>query len=242
MGLILFLFACVSFLYAMVGHGGASGYLAVMAITEYPPEFIRTNALILNLLVSAIAFIQFYRGGHFLSRPFFRLIIFSVPFSLIGGLFPLLDMAFRIILSAMLFLAALGIAIRPAEKKKLNELPWFWATITGSIIGLISGLTGIGGGVLLSPVLLLAGWANQKQTAALSAAFIFVNSLSGLSGRLISGAAIDSQVIWMALIVVITAFAGAWLGAGKFKSNSLKWALTAVLFVAAIKLLLEAFR
>lgn len=142
----------------------------------------------------------------------------------------------------MLFFAALGIALRPAEKKIIHELPWIWAGISGSTIGLISGLTGIGGGVLLSPILLLAGWANQKQTAALSAAFIFVNSLSGLSGRLISGAAIDSNIVWMAVMVVSTAFFGAWLGARKFNSNSLKWALTAVLFVAAIKLLLEAIR
>ncbi len=236
---LLILFALVAFLYSTVGHGGASGYLAVMALLGYSAELARTDALILNLVVSAVAFIQYHKGGYFRSAVFFKLAGFSVPFALLGGFVKLNDNGYQFLLSLVLLLAAVGIAFKPAEKETTRPFPFITAALIGSCIGLISGMTGIGGGVLLSPLLLLAGWAKQKEAAALSAAFIFVNSCSGLAGRFLGGAALDPNIYWMALTALASALAGAWLGAHKYRPVALKWILAVVLITAAVKILIE---
>lgn len=230
-------FALIAFLYASVGHGGASGYLAVMALLGYAPEQARPDALLLNLAVSAMAFWQYRQGGYFVWRDFLWLAAFSVPMALLGGMTPLTDDVYHLLLGVVLLLAAVSVAFRPAEAGNIRSLPAWLAAVLGAGIGLVSGLTGIGGGVILSPVLLLAGYARQKQAAAISAAFIFVNSLSGFAGWLQQGKSLDPNLPWMLLLATSAGLAGAWLGARRYTPSTLKWVLAAVLLVAAGRLL-----
>ena len=231
-------FALVAFLYAGVGHGGGSGYLAVMALCSYYGYLARPDALVLNLVVSGMAFLQFYKGGYFKLRDFLWLAIFSVPMAFLGGLTPIEDALYKRVLGVMLMSASVLMIFRPAEPKKISEMPPAAGAIIGSVIGFASGLTGIGGGVWLSPILLLAGWAGQKQTAALSSAFIFVNSLSGLLGWVKADKPWDENLPVMIAIVLIFGGLGAWLGAGKYQSKAMKWLLATVLGIASVKLLM----
>ena len=231
-------FALVAFLYAGVGHGGGSGYLAVMALCSYYGYLARPDALVLNLVVSGMAFFQFYKGGYFKLRDFLWLAIFSVPMAFLGGLTPIEDALYKRILGVMLMSASVLMIFRPAEPKNISEMPLAAGAIIGSVIGFASGLTGIGGGVWLSPILLLAGWAGQKQTAALSSAFIFVNSLSGLLGWVKADKPWDENLPVMIAIVLIFGGLGAWLGAGKYQSKAMKWLLATVLGIASVKLLM----
>ena len=237
--LLLICFALVAFLYASVGHGGASGYLAVMAILGYAQTQAKPDALILNIAVSGIAFFHFYRSGFFVRRDFLWLSFFSVPMALLGGLTPLSDHIYHRLLSAMLLLAAFFIVFKPAESLHIRRIPAFAAAAIGMGIGLLSGLTGIGGGVILSPLMLLAGWASQKQAAALSAAFILVNSISGLTGWLSQNRTIDENLIFMLPVVLAGGFAGSYLGANQYRAKALKWLLALVLFVASVRLFLQ---
>jgi uncharacterized membrane protein YfcA len=230
-------FALVAFLYAGVGHGGGSGYLAVMALCSYHAYLARPDALLLNLVVSGTAFMQFYRGGYFKLRDFLWLAGFSVPMAFLGGLVPIQDELYKKLLGVMLLSASAMMVFRPAEPNNVKQLPVLAAAVIGAVIGFVSGLTGIGGGVWLSPILLLAGWARQKETAALSSAFIFVNSLSGLLGWIRTDKPWDENLPVMIGIVLISGGLGAWLGAVKYRSAAMKWLLALVLGIAAVKLL-----
>ena len=231
-------FAMVAFLYAGVGHGGGSGYLAIMALCGYTAYLARPDALVLNLVVSGMAFLQFHKGGYFKLRDFLWLACFSVPMAFLGGLTPIEAALYRKILGVMLMSASMLMVFRPAEPKKISEMPPRAGAIIGSVIGFASGLTGIGGGVWLSPILLLAGWAGQKQTAALSSAFIFVNSLSGLLGWIKADQSWDDNLPVMIGFVLVFGGLGAWLGAAKYQSKAMKWLLALVLGIASVKLLM----
>ena len=184
----IYLFYCllfvIAFLYASVGHGGASGYLALMAIFSVAPEVMKPTALLLNLFVSSVSFIQFYRGGHFKWKIFLPLAVASVPMAFAGGLVTVDGRIYKNILGLLLLIPIVRFLffanIKVEEMKKSNVA---LSVLIGAVIGFLSGLIGIGGGIILSPVLLLLKWTDQKQTAAISAAFIFVNSLSGLFGH-----------------------------------------------------------
>jgi len=234
-------FAVVAFLYAGVGHGGGSGYLAVMALCSYNANnanLARPDALVLNLVVSGMAFLQFQKGGFFKLRDFLWLAGFSVPMAFLGGLTPIEDALYKKILGVMLMSASVLMVFRPAEPKNVSEMPTIAVAIIGSVIGFASGLTGIGGGVWLSPILLLAGWAGQKQTAALSSAFIFVNSLSGLLGWVNADKPWDENLPVMMGIVLVFGGLGAWLGTAKYQPKAMKWLLALVLGIASVKLLM----
>jgi len=234
-------FAVVAFLYAGVGHGGGSGYLAVMALCSYNANnanLARPDALVLNLVVSGMAFLQFQKGGFFKLRDFLWLAGFSVPMAFLGGLTPIEDALYKKILGVMLMSASVLMVFRPAEPKNVSEIPTIAVAIIGSVIGFASGLTGIGGGVWLSPILLLAGWAGQKQTAALSSAFIFVNSLSGLLGWVNADKPWDENLPVMMGIVLVFGGLGAWLGTAKYQPKAMKWLLALVLGIASVKLLM----
>lgn len=169
----------IAFLYASVGHGGASGYLALMAIFSFSPEVMKPTALLLNLFVSAVSFIQFYRGGHFKWKIFWPFAIASVPMAFAGAHITVDGFIYKKILGALLIIPVIRFFFFPnikvGEIKKTN---FALSLLIGGAIGFLSGMIGIGGGIILSPVLLLLKWTDQKQTAAISAAFIFVNSLS----------------------------------------------------------------
>lgn len=233
--ILLFL---VAFLYASVGHGGASGYLALMAIFSIAPDVMKPTALLLNLFVSLTSFIQFYRGGYFRMKLFLPFALASVPFAFIGGLITIDASIYKQILGWLLLLPVIRFLffnkIKVEEQKQYSLL---LAILIGAMIGFLSGLIGIGGGIILSPVLLLLHWANMKQTAAISALFIFVNSLSGLAGQLTKGLHFTTDMYLYVVIAFIGGLAGAYYGSMKVKQGALKYLLATVLLIAAVKLL-----
>ena len=228
----------IAFLYASVGHGGASGYLALMAIFSFSPQVMKPTALLLNLFVSTVSFIQFYRGGHFKWKIFLPFAIASVPMAFVGGLITIDGTIYKKILGLLLIIPVIRFLffsnIKVEEKKESNIA---LSVLIGALIGFLSGLIGIGGGIILSPVLLLLKWTDQKQTAAISAAFIFVNSLSGLFGQLKKGIYFSADMYAYVAIAFVAGLCGAYFGSLKFKQTILKNTLGLVLALAAYKLL-----
>jgi uncharacterized membrane protein YfcA len=235
----LLLLFIVAFLYAAVGHGGASGYLALMAVFGMLPEIMKPTALLLNLFVSLSAFVLFYKEGHFKWKIFLPFALASIPFSFLGGMIALDASIYKKILGVLLLIPVVRLAAFPNKDiHDLKQSTFFLSLLIGACIGFLSGLIGIGGGIILSPVLLLLAWTNQKQTAAISALFIFVNSLSGLAGQLTKGINFQSEMFILVGVAFAGGSVGAWLGAKKFNQNILKYLLATVLLMASVKLLL----
>ena len=236
--LLLFL---VAFLYASVGHGGASGYLALMAIFSITPEVMRPTALLLNLFVSLTAFIQFYRGKHFLLKIFLPLAIASVPMAFLGGIIAIDINIYKKMLGILLLFPIMRfLFFRNADITEMKPANTVLSLIIGGIIGLLSGLIGIGGGIILSPILLLLKWTNQKQTAAISALFIFVNSLSGLAGQLTKGIHFNADMYVYVAVAFTGGILGSYFGSLRFNQSVLKNVLACVLMLAVYKLLYTA--
>jgi uncharacterized membrane protein YfcA len=238
--LILFyiLLFLVAFLYSSVGHGGASGYLALMALFSITPDVMKPTALLLNLFVSLTSFIQFYRGKHFNWKIFLPFAITSVPMAFVGGMISVDDNVYKKILGLLLIIPIVRFLffgnIKVEEIKKPNFL---LSLIIGAAIGFLSGLIGIGGGIILSPVLLLLKWADMKKTAAISAIFIFVNSLSGLAGQLQKGINFSTDMYAYVAVAFVGGLCGAYFGSLKLNQNFLKYLLAIVLIIASYKLL-----
>ncbi|MEP7277152.1 MAG: sulfite exporter TauE/SafE family protein [Bacteroidota bacterium] len=233
--ILLFL---VAFLYASVGHGGASGYLALMAIFSIAPDVMKPTALLLNLFVSLTSFIQFYRGQHFKWKIFLPLALASVPMAFAGGVVTVDGHIYKKMLGMLLLIPIirfLFFANIPDSELKKSSIGL--SILIGAFIGFLSGLIGIGGGIILSPILLLLKWTNQKQTAAISALFIFVNSISGLAGQLTRGVHFSPDMITYVIIAFVAGLFGAYFGSLKFKQAILKNVLAVVLMLAAYKLL-----
>jgi len=227
----------VAFLYSSVGHGGASGYLALMALFSISPEVMKPTALLLNLFVSLTSFIQFYRGKHFNWKIFLPFAMASVPMAYAGGLITIDADIYKKILGILLLVPIIRFLffanIKVEELKKSNP---YVSLLIGAAIGFLSGLIGIGGGIILSPVLLLLKWTDKKQTAAISALFIFVNSLSGLAGQLTRGINFNPDMYAYVAVAFVGGICGAYYGSLKFKQNILRYMLAIVLMVAAYKL------
>ena len=235
----LLLLFIVAFLYAAVGHGGASGYLALMAVFGMMPEIMKPTALLLNLFVSLSAFVLFYKEGHFKWIIFLPFALASIPFSFLGGMISLDASIYKKILGVLLLIPVVRLAAFPnKDYYDLKPSTLFLSLLIGACIGFLSGLIGIGGGIILSPVLLLLAWTNQKQTAAISALFIFVNSLSGLAGQLTKGINFQSEMFVLVGVAFAGGSVGAWFGARKFNQNILKYLLATVLLMTSVKLLL----
>jgi uncharacterized membrane protein YfcA len=228
----------VAFLYASVGHGGASGYLALMAIFSIAPDVMKPTALLLNLFVSLTSFIQFYRGGHFNWKIFLPFAVASVPMAFVGGLVTIDAVIYKKILGVLLLIPVIRFLffsnIKVDERKQVNIII---AVLIGAAIGFFSGLIGIGGGIILSPILLLLRWTDMKQTAAISALFIFVNSLSGLAGQLTKGIHFTPDMYTYVVIAFVGGLLGAYFGSARLKQKALGFMLAAVLGIASFKLL-----
>jgi uncharacterized membrane protein YfcA len=174
----------VAVLYSSVGHAGASGYLAVMALLSVAPQVSRPTALVLNIFVAVVAAFQFTRAGFFDWRIFLSFAATSVPFAFVGGMIVLPTNVHKILLGAVLLIAAARLAWNWTAEERQIVAPSVWlALILGALMGLLSGLTGVGGGIFLTPVLLLTSWTETKKAAGISAMFILVNSVSGLLGN-----------------------------------------------------------
>ena len=238
--LILLAIFLVAVLYSSVGHGGASGYLAVMAFLVVAPEVTRPTALVLNLFVASIGTIQFYRAGHFSWRIFLPFAASSIPMALVGGMIHLPTNVYKIVLGVVLCLAAIRLAVKLKNDDEANEPPISACLLIGAVIGLLSGLVGVGGGIFLTPVLLLMRWAETRVAAGVSVLFILVNSAAGLIGQYSRGAleSLPSEVwIWI-VAAVAGGMIGSTLGSRKFNSITLRRVLAAVLVFAGLKLIL----
>lgn len=232
----LTLIAIVAFLYASVGHGGASGYLALMILFGTQPALMKSSALMLNLFVSMTSFIQFYRGGYFRWKLFYPFALTSIPLSFIGARLPITDSLYKQLLAVALIIAIGRMLIQPSENEEDKPTSLTGSLVIGAVIGLLSGMLGIGGGIILSPVILLFRWAKMKETAAISALFIFVNSISGLLGLLSKGVNLNTQTIsWIAVAFVGGLF-GAYFGSKRFNVPTLRYILAFVLIIACVKL------
>jgi len=232
---LILLLAIMAFLYASVGHGGASGYLAVMAIFAIAPSIMKQTALLLNLGVSLMSFIAFFRQGFFKWKLFWPFALGSIPAAFIGAKIPLTDSTYKQILGFCLLMAVIRMVWQVKEEKS-NALNPMIGVFIGGIIGLLSGMIGIGGGIILSPLLLLFRWASIKEAAAVSALFIFVNSVSGLAG-LKTWIPIDqNQMMYWLIASLMGGFIGALWGSKIASNRKVKGILALVLIIASLKL------
>lgn len=228
----------VAFLYSSVGHAGASGYIALMAIFGLAPETIKPVALVLNILVASLGAWQFSRAGHFswsLFRPFALL---SVPAAFAGGALNLPAHAFRAAVGVILLLSALRFIVRPAENDHIRPPALPAALGVGAGLGLLSGLTGTGGGVFLTPLLLIMGWAGTRTAAAISALFILVNSVAGLLGNLAATREMPALAAPLLLAAGTGGWLGAYLGSNRFEVGLIRRLLAVVMVLAGCKLIL----
>src|SRR5688572_7365789 len=183
--LIAFCLLVIGFLYSSVGHGGASGYIALLSLFGIVPAHYKSLILILNIIVASLAFIQYYRAGYFKWSLCWPFIIASIPLAFVGSKIPIHDDYYNFFLGiALIFPIIRLLGFFPSDKNENKVLPLKAALIIGAIIGLVSGVLSIGGGIFLSPVIILFAWGNAKEAAAVSALFIVVNSVSGLLGSL----------------------------------------------------------
>lgn len=237
--IFLLVLPIVAFMYAAVGHGGASGYLALMALFSFAPETMKPTALLLNLFVAAISFIHYAKSGYFNKKLFFSFAVASIPLSFLGGTIEIDAAIYKKILAVLLVFAILKMLnVFGKETDEVKKIKTWQGMTAGGVIGFFSGLIGIGGGIILSPLILLMKWGKMKEAAAVSALFIWVNSAAGMTGQLSSGVKVDAQAFVLVAIAVIGGFLGGYLGSKKLNNNILRYMLAFVLFIACLKLFL----
>ena len=224
-------------LYSSVGHAGASGYLAAMALFGLAPAVMKPTALILNILVAVIATLKFYRAGYFSWKLFQPLAFASVPFAFIGGVVSLPGYLYKPIVGWVLLYAAYRLLAGKGVKPDVSPPTWRPLVASGAVIGLLSGLTGVGGGIFLSPLLLFLGWAETRQVSGVAAAFILVNSVAGLLGHYSAVSYVPSEVLAWAPAAVLGGWIGAQYGSRRLPAPIILKLLSAVLLVAGLKML-----
>ncbi len=234
------LILAAALLYSSVGHAGASGYLAAMALFGLAPDVMKPTALVLNLVVATVGTIRFASAGHFEWKIFWPLAALSMPMAFLGGMTKLPISTYKIILGCVLLFAAWRLVVKPTTQAPAGLRPVAVprALIFGAIIGLLSGLTGVGGGIFLSPLLLFLGWADVKKTAGISVAFILVNSAAGLLGHLASVRNVPHEIVWWAPAALLGGIIGAELGSRRLEPLTMRRLLSVVLIVAGVKMLL----
>jgi uncharacterized membrane protein YfcA len=239
--LLLVLSACIAamaILYSSVGHGGASGYIAILALFSIAPAAFKPTALVLNILVSAIAAIYFSRAGHFSWHLFWPFAATSLPFSFLGGYLRLPTHVYQPLVGIVLLASACRLFPRK-DRETTGELrPSITAALmVGAVLGFLSGLTGVGGGIFLSPLLLLLGWARVKEVSAVAALFILVNSIAGLLGHIGSLQTMPRYVPILAMAAFAGGITGSFFGSNRIPAAGIVRALSVVLIIAGFKLL-----
>jgi uncharacterized membrane protein YfcA len=228
---------CIAFLYSSVGHAGASGYIAVMTLFSLAPAEIKPTALALNILVASVGSWQFWRAGHFSWRLFWPFAILSFPLAYVGGYLNLPTHIFKVLVGVVLLFSAIRFVMPQIAEAESHAPSRPVAIGVGAFLGLLSGLTGTGGGIFLTPILLLMRWATTKNAAAVSALFILLNSISGLLGNISATKSIPTFALPLGIAVVIGGAMGSYLGSNKLQPSTIKRLLAVVLTIAGFKLI-----
>ena len=239
-----FLFLIIAVLYSSVGHAGSSGYLAIMALLSFAPETIKPTSLILNIIVASIASYKYIKSNYFDRKIFLILIATSLPAAFIGGYLTISPKYFKLIAGLFLILAAGLLIIREYSKNndsKIVKMPVPWGLTIGLIIGIISGLIGVGGGIFLSPIIIMANWTSVKNASGIAALFILVNSISGLAGHLTAINQVDYNIIYWIIAVIIGGLTGSYLGTAKLQNKIIIACLFLVLMTAGLKFVFVDF-
>ncbi len=239
----------IAMLYSAVGHGGASGYLAILSFFAFSPDEMASTALTLNILVAGLAFITFHQARYFSWRLTWPFIVTSIPAAFAGGRLAVPHETYYLVLAVVLLFAAfrLGWRLPEGEAGEIRDVPPdqqvapIAALSAGGGIGLLSGMVGVGGGIFLSPLMLLMRWADVRHTAATAALFIVVNALAGLAGRYSRDALIIGDLLPLLVAGFLGGVVGSWLGARSMTGQRLRQVLVLVLLVAAVKLVLLSF-
>ena len=239
---ILICIPFIAFLYASVGHGGASGYIALMYLFSFSDTTIKPIALTMNLFVAGIAFYHYWKSGYFKFNLFIYFALGSIPLSFLGGYLQVSPLIYNSILAVFLVFSIIKLAGGEKGQMTNQHFNAFIAVAVGAGIGFSSGLIGIGGGIILTPILVLFNWASIKEAAAISALFIWVNSFAGLSGQLLQGVEIPELAWPMIGAAILGGFLGSYLGANKVKQSIVKGLLITVLSIACIKLLFSIWQ
>lgn len=237
---VLALIALAAALYASVGHGGASGYLAVMTLFGMAPAFMKPAALSMNVAVAGYVFYRLWHAGHFDWRLFAPFAIASIPFAALGGAWTLHEAWYRWLVGAALLLAAVRLFSESRDTKPRARPHVALAMLIGALLGFLSGLTGVGGGIFLSPILLLLRWTTMRQNAAMAAAFILVNSLAALAGHAGSGKPWPADIPYFVFAALAGGLIGAELTVRRLAPVTLKKLLGVVLVIAGLKMFLTA--
>jgi uncharacterized membrane protein YfcA len=227
----------IAFLYSSVGHAGASGYIAVMALWGFAPTVIRPTALVLNILVATIGAFQFWRAGHFRWELFWPFALLSVPAAYLGGYLQLPAYILKIVIGLVLLFSAARLFSRRGDPVDIHPPSLPVSIGTGGAIGFLSGLTGTGGGLFLTPLMLFCHWAKTKQASAVSALFILVNSISGLVGFVSAKQSIPTLAMILAAAAVTGGAIGSYLGSRRFPVRTISILLATVLVIAGAKLI-----
>ena len=238
--LAFLLFLLIATLYSSVGHAGASGYLAVMALLSFAPETIKPTSLVLNIAVAGIAGWRYLRAGCFDRKVFWSLALVAIPMAFIGGALQLPAQAFKVVAGVFLLASAALMAWRAVQRPvevDVRNMPWHTAGIIALPIGLLSGIIGVGGGIFLSPVLIAGRFAAVRTVSGIAALFIFVNSIAGLLGRLSTDLTVEPFLPWWLLAVVAGGLFGSHLGVSRFGARAILAALFLVLLTAGLKML-----
>ncbi|MBX2977686.1 MAG: sulfite exporter TauE/SafE family protein [Flavobacteriales bacterium] len=238
--LALLLFLLIATLYSSVGHAGASGYLAVMALLSFAPETIKPTSLVLNIAVAGIASWRYLRAGCFDRKVFWPLALVAIPMAFIGGTMQLPAQAFRIVAGVFL-LASAGLmawrAVQQTIEVQVRTMPWYSAAIIALPIGLLSGIIGVGGGIFLSPVLIAGRYAALRTVSGIAALFILLNSVAGLLGQWSAGTTLEPFLPLWLLAVVAGGLFGSYLGVSRLGSRAILATLVAVLVTAGLKMI-----
>tara|TARA_X000001036_G_scaffold439936_1_gene493201 strand:+ start:2866 stop:3597 length:732 start_codon:yes stop_codon:yes gene_type:complete len=237
---LIFLFILIPFismLFSSVGHGGASGYLALMSLFLFPVIEMKSTALLLNIFVSGIAFYNYYRFKYFNKKLFFSFAIGSIPAAFIGGNLIIDVEIYKNILGFFLLFAAAKFLYNHDDIKIKKRINYFISLIFGTLIGFFSGLIGIGGGIILTPLILLLKWGNVKTAAGVSSLFIFFNSISGFLGLIFLEIHPSNNSFLLLILAIIGGLIGSYYGSRKWNNQILKYLLAIVLFIASFKLI-----
>jgi uncharacterized protein len=236
--LLAVLFFATAILYSSVGNAGASGYLAAMTLVGFAPEMMKPTALLLNIIVACITVVRFYRAGHFSWPLFWPFTVASVPCAFLGGALVLSGPFYQGLVGVVMVFAAYRLFwYADQATRRPTAVPRGMALLLGAGLGLVSGLTGVGGGIFLSPLLLMMGWAEPRQSASVAAAFILVNSVAGLVGESLSVGALPSAAPLWAGTVAVGGLIGSELGVRQLAEVTLRRLLAVVLALAGLKLI-----